>query len=95
VKVIYKKATTPEEQERLTNEVNILKSLDHPNIMKIYEFYQDEEKFYIVSEFLSGGELFQKISSSGNFGEKKAAKTIRQIVSAVQYCHMNKIVHRY
>jgi len=94
VKIIHKAVATPEEQERLTNEVNILKSLDHPSIMQVYEFYQDEERFYIVSEFLSGGELYQKISGSGNFGEKKAAKTIRQIMSAVQYCHSHKIVHR-
>ena len=109
VKIIDKTQTTQEERERLVNEVHILKKLvilafysvylhvfkDHPNIMKVYEFYQDDHYFYIVSEFLTGGELFDKISNLGFFSEKKAAHTMKQILSAVRYCHMNSIVHRY
>jgi len=45
----------------LLNEVEMLKSLDHPNIMKIFEFYQDNKFFYIVNELCTGGELFDKI----------------------------------
>ena len=62
--------------------------------MKVLEFYQDDDCFYIISEYLNGGELFEKITQMGLFGEKKAAKTIKQIVSAVQYCHKHNIVHR-
>jgi len=63
--------------------------------MKIIEFYQDTKAFYIVSEFYNGGELFDKISNLRNFSEKMAASTIKQILSAVNYCHQNNIVHRY
>jgi len=94
VKIIFKDAADKEDQERLINEVNILRDLDHPNIMKINEFYQDSKAFYIVSEFYNGGELFDKIMSMKNFTEKQAAATMRQILSAVNYCHQNNIVHR-
>jgi len=62
--------------------------------MKVLEFYQDDDCFYIITEFLNGGELYEKITKTGHFGEKRAAKTIKQLVSAVQYCHQHKIVHR-
>eukprot|EP01017_Pseudomicrothorax_dubius_P003273 TRINITY_DN10426_c0_g1_i7.p1 TRINITY_DN10426_c0_g1~~TRINITY_DN10426_c0_g1_i7.p1 ORF type:complete len:428 (-),score=113.13 TRINITY_DN10426_c0_g1_i7:461-1744(-) len=94
VKIISKSAQSPEEQEKLINEVQILKSLDHPNIIKIFEFYQDERSFYIVTELCTGGELFDKIIESKNFNEQKAADIIRDVLSAVAYCHDNRIVHR-
>lgn len=62
--------------------------------MKIYEFYQDDKYFYIVSELYTGGELFDKIMHLKYFSEKQAAITLRQILSAVFYCHQNNIVHR-
>jgi calcium-dependent protein kinase len=71
----------------LIDEVEILKRLDHPNIIKIYEFYYDEKYFYIVTELCTGGELFQKIVKNKIFSEKQAANTIKQILSAVSYVH--------
>jgi len=94
VKIIYKDASDKEDHERLINEVNILRNLDHPNIMKIIEFYQDEKAFHIVTEFYNGGELFDKITEMKNFSEKQAAIAMKQILSAVNYCHQNNIVHR-
>jgi calcium-dependent protein kinase len=70
-------------------------SKDHPNIIKIFEFYQDEGFFYIITELCTGGELFDKILEEKSFSEKKAAETFRQILSAVFYCHSHKIVHRF
>lgn len=67
---------------------------DHPNIMRVLEFYQDDRNFYIVSELYTGGELFDKISELKIFTEAQAANTLRQILSAVYYCHQNNIVHR-
>lgn len=94
VKIISKSATSEEDHERLVNEVEILRKLDHPNIIKIYEFYQDDKFFYIVTELCTGGELFDKIASMNHFSEVLAAETIKQILSAVVYCHNHKIVHR-
>ncbi len=62
--------------------------------MKVIETYEDPKYFYIVSEFYEGGELFDKIVAQQFFGERDAAITMKQILSAINYCHKNKIVHR-
>ena len=62
--------------------------------MQIFEFFDDNKNFYIVSEFCSGGELFEKISEKGAFTEQEAASLVKQILSAVYYSHQNNIVHR-
>lgn len=72
----------------------LLKNQDHPNIIKIFEFYQDSKYFYIVTELCTGGELFDKIIEERSFDERKTAETMRQILQAVNYCHKNNIVHR-
>eukprot|EP01017_Pseudomicrothorax_dubius_P023101 TRINITY_DN2479_c0_g6_i1.p1 TRINITY_DN2479_c0_g6~~TRINITY_DN2479_c0_g6_i1.p1 ORF type:complete len:402 (+),score=120.69 TRINITY_DN2479_c0_g6_i1:84-1289(+) len=78
----------------MIDEVNILRTLDHPNIIRIYEYYQDEKALYIVTDLCSGGELFDKIIEKKFFNEREAAKILKQIISAVLYCHKHKIVHR-
>ena len=62
--------------------------------MKIYEFFQDDKRLYIVTELLTGGELFDKILKTKHFNEKKAALYMKQILSAVAYCHSHHLVHR-
>lgn len=94
VKIIFKDNSTPQELKRITNEVDMLKKLDHPNIIKVYEFFVDAKHFYIVTELCSGGELFDRIIKDHHFSEKKAAETMRQVLSAIVYCHDKNIVHR-
>ena len=79
---------------KLMDEVNILKTLDHPNIVKVFEVIQDTKYLNIVMEYCSGGELFDKIKASNGFSENIAAKYMLDIVSAVKYCHSVQIVHR-
>ena len=62
--------------------------------MKIYEFYQDKLNFYLITEYVAGGELFDKISEVKSFREDEAATIMKQLLSAVVYCHNRKIVHR-
>jgi len=57
----------------LFNEINILRELDHPNIVKMYEFFEDEKRYYIVTEICKGGELFDEIIARGKFTERDAA----------------------
>ncbi|KAM3146719.1 Protein kinase domain containing protein [Paramecium bursaria] len=94
IKIISKEKAGNHEIQKLKEEVEILRNLDHPNIIKIFEFYQDSRNFYIVTELCTGGELFDKIVEQNNFSERKAAETMKQILSAVNYCHQSKIVHR-
>jgi calcium-dependent protein kinase len=89
-----KKISTDEEQKKFLTEIQILKSLDHPNILKIFEFYQDKKNYYIIIELCSGGELFDKIIEQGNFTEKEASYIMKQLLGAVYYAHSRNIVHR-
>lgn len=94
IKIIYKEQTRPEDQKKILNEIEVLKRLDHPNIVKIYEYFEDGKFIYIVMELVTGGELFDKIQSVHRFTEKKAAEYFIQILSGVNYLHKHKIVHR-
>jgi calcium-dependent protein kinase len=76
-------------------EFHLLKQLDHPNVMKVYEAYEDVQNIFIVTELLKGGELFDKLIEEGQFIESTCAKLIKQILYALAYCHDRKLVHRY
>jgi len=94
MKAIKKKSVLKEEQEKLFSEVSILKDLDHPHIVKLYELYQDDNYYYLITEFCTGGEFFDRIQAMHSFTEKIAADYMKQILSAVVYCHDKNIVHR-
>lgn len=79
---------------RLIDELNILKALDHPNIIKIYELVQDSEFLNIVMEHCTGGELFDKIKLDKDLSENSVANYMLDAISAIKYCHEAKIVHR-
>lgn len=72
VKKLSKKDLSDEDKEKLVEEVTILKNLDHPNIVKVLEFYQNHKYFFIVTEYLDGGELFDRIMDSHAFTEEMA-----------------------
>jgi calcium-dependent protein kinase len=91
IKILKK---TEQDEENFFLEVNILSKLTHPNIMHIYEFYEDKVNYYIVSELCKGGELFEIITEKGYFRESEASPLMHQLMSAICYCHQNKIVHR-
>eukprot|EP00742_Colponemidia_sp_Colp-10_P000181 GILJ01000202.1.p1 GENE.GILJ01000202.1~~GILJ01000202.1.p1 ORF type:complete len:469 (+),score=93.72 GILJ01000202.1:43-1449(+) len=80
--------------DRFQNEIEILKSLDHPNIIKLYETFEDSRNVYLVMELCTGGELFDRIIAKGHFTERDAAILMKQILSATVYCHRHNICHR-
>lgn len=95
VKTIHKKSLrTAEEQATFFNEVSVLRALDHPNILKLFEFYQDDTNYYLITEFCAGGELYDRIINAGFFSEAMAARIMKQILSCVMYCHSRGVVHR-
>jgi calcium-dependent protein kinase len=63
VKILKKDQLNEKEVDRILHEIEILKKLDHPNILKLYEFYEDTKRFYLVTEYCSGGELFEEITN--------------------------------
>ena len=68
--------------------------MDHPNILKLNEVFQDDAKFYVVTELCLGGELFEQIVKRQSFSENDAAYIMEQILSSINYCHLNNICHR-
>ena len=76
------------------NEIENLKGLDHPNILKLYEYFEDDKRFYIITELCRGGELFDEITTRGAFSELDAARLIKQVLLCINYCHTNNVVHR-
>ena len=60
---------TKEEEMSFKYEINILKKLDHPNIIKLYEIFEDSNRYYLVTELCKGGELFDEIINQGQFSE--------------------------
>ena len=84
--------------EGLMREVNLMIKLDHPNIIKLYEVYENDKNIYLIMELCTGGELFDRIventENGVQFTEKQAANLFKQMMSAINYCHKNGIVHR-
>lgn len=76
------------------NEIAILKTVDHPNIIKLFDCYYDNNYYYMVEEYCSAGDLYDYIRKQKFFSEKKAANIMFQLLSAVNYLHKKHIVHR-
>ena len=76
------------------NEIEILRKISHPNIVNIFEIFEDKKKYYIMSEFCDGGELLTAISEKGFFNEFEASRIMKQLLETINYLHSINIVHR-
>ncbi|XP_015038780.2 mucin-5AC isoform X5 [Drosophila pseudoobscura] len=79
---------------RIRREVQIMSSVHHPNIIHIYEVFENREKMVLVMEFAAGGELYDYLSERKVLNEEEARRIFRQVATAVYYCHKHKICHR-
>ena len=94
IKVIPKNNLKPGfTKDEIIQEINILKSLDHPHIIKMFEFYVDENNYYLVNEFCSEGDLGEKLVKIKFFTENVTKLLMFQIFNAVWYLHSNKVIH--
>ncbi|KAF3354765.1 hypothetical protein VdG1_07251 [Verticillium dahliae VDG1] len=78
----------------IEREVAILKLVDHPNVMKVYDIWENRSEIYLVLEYVDKGDLFDYINTNGRLNEEAAMYFFRQIMSAMQHCHAFNICHR-
>ena len=76
------------------NEIERLRKISHPNIVNIFEIFEDKKNNYIMSEFCEGGELFTAISERGFFNEYEASRIMKQLLETINYLHSINIIHR-
>jgi len=95
IKILQKnKILNKEDLIRIEREIGILKSLNHPNIIKIHRIEEDDKRFYIIMEFCENGELFNRIVEKQHLTEDEAALFYYQLINGLEYIHKNNIVHR-
>lgn len=98
VKVLNKSKMSENDLKHVMDEVDLLKKVDHPNIVEYFETYDDKSYIYLVMELCTGGELFDSseeyLKSGKAYSEKRAAEVIMKCLQALQHCHALGITHR-
>ena len=94
IKLINKLNLTPDTVKMVKREVQIMKMLWHPNIIRLYEVIETPSHLYLVMEYAPGGEVMDFILAKGRLSESVACKFFSQTAFALQYCHSQKTVHR-
>ena len=93
LKEISKEQMMNDEENSLKNEIEILKKIDHPNIMKIYEFFEDDKNIYLINEYCGGGDVAKMHDKYGVFPEFYLKFIMSQVFLAISFLHSNKVVH--
>ena len=94
VKVLAKRRMSEEDKANMITEIDILKSMDHPNIVRLIEVFEDERHWCLVMELMKGGELFDKILEIDQFTEREARDAVAALLDAISYCHAKGVIHR-
>ena len=94
VKICDRKKMNPILEHRLQDEIMILSNLNHPNIIRFYDTFVSSNSYYLITEYLDGGELFDRIVEKHTYTEKEVRDVCSIIFDAVNHCHMHRIAHR-
>ena len=78
----------------LIRELDIMRTMNHPSIIKLHEVFENDGHIYLVCDYLEGGELFSYLKSKGVYNERNAVTVIRKLLQALEYIHTKGIIHR-
>lgn len=94
VKVIEKQSDDAQGLEFIWRELNVMKAVNHPNIVRTYDIFDTRSRLYIVLEYMPGGTLADLLKHTGRFTEAQARPVLRDILRGVAYLHSKSVVHR-
>jgi len=94
IKIVTKAKLTTEDEEALKDEITVLTELKHQHIICLYDVFDEGQYYYLVTEKMSGGELFDRIVQKSYYNEKEARDVCKILFEAMRYCHSKKVAHR-
>ncbi|EFO26867.1 AUR protein kinase [Loa loa] len=95
LKILFKSQLIKNSVEhQLRREIEIQAHLRHPHILRMYNYFYDEKRIYLILEYAAGGELYKELQKCGHFDEERTAKLMFQMADALSYCHDKKVIHR-
>lgn len=94
VKIVSRRNLTKNDDAQVLNEVSILQSLKHKSVVQLVDFFEEKDRFYLVMEYLTGGDVFDRIVERNHYTEKDARDLTRSLIEGVEFLHSHKIVHR-
>jgi len=95
LKVLFKSQLVKNNvQHQLRREIEIQAHLQHPNILRLFGYFYDEARVYLILEFAPQGELYKKLKKEGKFTNDQSASYILQMIDALEFCHNKNVIHR-
>lgn len=94
VKIVNRQKLHPKDIEAFLQEVEVLRTLDHPNIVKMVDFFEEPTQYFLVLEYIGGGELFDRLLDKASYTEKDARDVAETMFKALRYIHDKGLVHR-
>ena len=94
IKIVTKAKLSKEDEVALKDEIEVLKDMEHKHIIRLYDVFEEPQHYFMVTEKMMGGELFDRIVQKSYYNEKEARDTCEVLFSAIHYCHKKKVAHR-
>jgi len=94
IKIVTKAKLSKEDEIALRDEIDVLKDMEHRHIIRLYDVFEEPQHYFMVTEKMMGGELFDRIVQKSYYNEKEARDTCKILFSAIHYCHKKKVAHR-
>ena len=94
IKIVTKSKLSKEDEVALKDEINVLTELKHKHIIRLYDVFDEPQFYYLVTEKMMGGELFDRIVQKSYYNEKEARDVCKILFDAMKYCHDHHVAHR-